>query len=989
VAALASSSHPREAESLPTVSGAPRIVTLVFTDLEKSTNLVTRLGDERSSAILAEHDAAARATLARFNGREIDKSDGFLLLFDRPLDAVWFGLEFHRALRDVSARLGQGLKTRVAIHLGEVRLVETPAEAIARGAKPVEVTGLAKNIAARLMDLALPGQTLMTRAAFDLARRGAVGDDALPAGLAWKAHGAYAFKGIDHEQEVCEVGTPGVDPLVAPASSAKAQRIVEAGEEETLDWRPNVGGEVKRRPGWVLERMLGAGGFGEVWLARHTGTGERRVFKFCFSFRLLRNLKREFTLFRLLRQTLGQRPDIQRLHDVNFDEAPYFLELEYAPGGNLAEWLERQGRAGAPLSLQLELMAQSAEAVQAAHALGILHKDIKPQNILVDDTGAAPRVRLTDFGLGELLDEKTLESHNITSVGLTALEEDNGGGTRAYMSPERLQGAPATVASDVYALGVMLFQLVVGDLQAPLTADSLERIDDKLLRGDIAACVATDPTKRLTTAGELATRLRTLEARRARARLDSFVRIASIVGAMAVVILVAAFIGAERDMREADEKKRLDETIALVEDAAARRLIQVQANAALAQERLAAGHRLVVGLITEFSRLIDRSVSRQNELAQWIRREVTAYATVDDVSSWPNDLVLSQAAQTLELARPFRQLGFLDDAMALTTASAAMAERIATKDRSLAEQRDELRDRAEEFYVLLLAPSNPAEAHRLREERVARDRAAGRVRPTELLNLVVARQRVGDLDGAESLFNETRAILDADAHLYASELASSERVLAGLLLQRGRWADASDAIQTVIDRSIAQGSDPSSPTVLDWKANRAVTLQHSGRLKEAENLAREVVDAWTKLTGPDEAKTLNARVNLASILVDSERAVDAEQDLRAVLSVLGDRAALDSFHAYNAWGILAEALFVQGKYAEALPYATQAVDAQRDVREQARNRAIVGVIQLKLGDRSAARASLTESLGTLERLYGAEHVYAVRARAALKDALSD
>ena len=87
---------------------------------------------------------------------------------------------------------------------------------------------------------------------------------------------------------------------------------------------------------------LGEGGFGEVWLAGHP-SGERRVFKFCFDASRLRGLKREATLFQLLKDELGDRDDIAKVLDWNFDEPPYFLESEYTEGGSLADWGQAAG----------------------------------------------------------------------------------------------------------------------------------------------------------------------------------------------------------------------------------------------------------------------------------------------------------------------------------------------------------------------------------------------------------------------------------------------------------------------------------------------------------------------------------------------------------------------------------------------------------------------------------------------------------------------
>ena len=125
----------------------------------------------------------------------------------------------------------------MGIHLGEVILNENPPADVARGAKPLEVEGLAKPIAARLMSLAEGRQTLITRGIYDMARRSVVGADpesspgskrgiSAARRLRWLAHGSYVFKGIQEPVEVFEVGLDGLAPLARPRDFDKAQRVV-------------------------------------------------------------------------------------------------------------------------------------------------------------------------------------------------------------------------------------------------------------------------------------------------------------------------------------------------------------------------------------------------------------------------------------------------------------------------------------------------------------------------------------------------------------------------------------------------------------------------------------------------------------------------------------------------------------------------------------------------------------------------------------------
>src|SRR5262249_30061355 len=144
---------------------------------------------------------------------------------------------------------------------------------------------------ARVMSLATGGQILMTRAVFDSARQVLKGEDIEGVEpLSWLNHGAYRLKGLEESVEVCEVKEAAQDTGGPPTNSEKAQRAVSAEAEPVLGWRPALNQEV---PGtkWVLERKLGEGGFGEVWLGRHETLKERRVFKFCFRADRVRSLK--------------------------------------------------------------------------------------------------------------------------------------------------------------------------------------------------------------------------------------------------------------------------------------------------------------------------------------------------------------------------------------------------------------------------------------------------------------------------------------------------------------------------------------------------------------------------------------------------------------------------------------------------------------------------------------------------------------------------
>lgn len=276
------------------------------------------------------------------------------------------------------------------------------------------------------------------------------------------------------------------------------------------------GDPVPRREQWVLVERLEGSGSSDVWIAEHSKTRERRVFKFAADAVHLQGLKREITVSRLLRDALGERPDFVRTLEWNLEAPPFFLESEYA-GPNLAQWADEQrGLANVPRAVRLQILVDAARAVAAAHDLGVLHKDLKPGNILMAPTRPAT-VKVADFGSAALSDPSRLQALGITNLGFTTSADKDRSltGTLMYMAPEVLAGQSPSASADVYALGVLLYQMLVGDFRTPLAAGWEAGIDDPILCRDIADAANGDPAKRLHSAAAFAERLSTVDARRA------------------------------------------------------------------------------------------------------------------------------------------------------------------------------------------------------------------------------------------------------------------------------------------------------------------------------------------------------------------------------------------------------------------------------------------------------------------------------------------
>ena len=269
-----------------------------------------------------------------------------------------------------------------------------------------------------------------------------------------------------------------------------------------------AGETVPARPLWRLNRLLAQSPFREVWLASNPKTSESRVFKFARDDHGLHSLKREVALARLLRQ--GGDASVEngfvRILEWNFDSAPFFVEIEYA-GTDLLEWAAAQGGLERiPLETRLGIAAAAARAISAAHSLDVLHKDLKPSNIMVNGAagGFQPEVRIGDLGSASLLAPGQSDSFAITDL---ALASEEGGanaqvlaGTILYAAPEVLAGQPPSRASDVYALGLLLFQLAAASFHRALAPGWEADVPSPELRELIGASAAGNPERRLSAA---------------------------------------------------------------------------------------------------------------------------------------------------------------------------------------------------------------------------------------------------------------------------------------------------------------------------------------------------------------------------------------------------------------------------------------------------------------------------------------------------------
>lgn len=244
-----------------------------------------------------------------------------------------------------------------------------------------------------------------------------------------------------------------------------------------------------------------------VWMAYRPTTKETHVFRLAVDDKERDELAAEVEVFQHLKDHGGPYHGFVQLFDWRLTTKPYFLETEYG-GPNLLLWAESQrAHGGLQQEVCLQIMIDLAEAIAAMHAAGVLHNDLRPSNIFIGPpagSGSRHQVRLGSLRAATLFDDSGAQT-------LPARMQEV---SNVYRAPEVAAGAAPSPASDVYALGILLFQLLCGDFRRPLTSEWEEWIEDAALRQDVAETTVLNPARRLEDAHTLAQRLRTLEERK-------------------------------------------------------------------------------------------------------------------------------------------------------------------------------------------------------------------------------------------------------------------------------------------------------------------------------------------------------------------------------------------------------------------------------------------------------------------------------------------
>jgi non-specific serine/threonine protein kinase/serine/threonine-protein kinase len=674
-----------------------------------------------------------------------------------------------------------------------------------------------------------------------------------------------------------------------------------------------------------LLRKIGEGGMGEVWLAEQAAPLRRQV-----ALKLIKagmDTRQVVARFEAERQALARmdHPAIARVFEAGETPrgAPYFV-MEYVEGERITAYCDRERLSTRD---RLELFMRVCEGVQHAHQKGVIHRDLKPSNVLVAIQDGKPIPKIIDFGVAKATGERLTERTMFTERGVLI-------GTPEYMSPEQadLAGPDTDTRTDVYALGVLLYRLLVGAL--PFDPQDLRQAGfDEILRR-IREVDPPRPSTRIGSMGEAST-----EAAKSR-RTEPGKLASQLRGDLDWITMKAL----EKDRRRrygspaemaADISRHLrDEPILAGPPGAGYRagkfIRRHRAGVAFAALVLIGLAGFAVTMAVQ-ARRIARERNRSERVSEFLTglfrvsdpgeargSSITAREVLDrGVQKIETELSAEpelQAQLMMTMGNVFANLGLYQKAEPLLEKSAA------TRRRLLGEKSEETLASMHNLAYLYNLESRYSDAARIYSQVLAiRRELHGEEHHDTLLTmagLAQAYMQMGRLDEAERVDRRVLEIRRASLGEDHPEAISSLHDLAILTLERRRYPEAEKLYREVLERyGRVLGED--HPSTMATKQNLGIAIRAQGRYEEAEKLFRDTLERERRVLGEDHPMALEVMNQLANLYDDQGRYAEAEaidlQILEKRRRILGD----ENHETLSSYNNLGNIYLMQGRYAEA------------------------------------------------------------------------
>jgi serine/threonine-protein kinase len=650
------------------------------------------------------------------------------------------------------------------------------------------------------------------------------------------------------------------------------------------------------------------------------------------------------TRFLLERRILGslEHPNIARLYDagVGEDGTPFFV-MEYVEGRPIAAWCDERRLT---VRARLALFDQVCDAVQFAHRNLVVHRDLKPANILVSNDGA---VKLLDFGIAKLLATEGDPGTTLTGAGFRAL-------TPEYASPEQLLGEPVSTATDVYALGVLLFELLAGCWPYRPRDRSVLSLERAVLEQDpegastAIARAADSADRREGALGSLVSERRATTPAGLRRQLR---------GDLDNIVLTALRKEPERrypsvqHLRD-DIRRYLERRPVSARPATwgyrARRFVRRHRVGVAAAALVAAS--LVAGLAGTAWQA--RSASRQATRADAVRQFVVELFQVSDPDQSRGDSITARALLDRGVERLDTDLAAQPELRAeMLAVLGGIYQRLGAYDRA--------RPLLEQALALREAQLGPRHADAVRSA----------------ANLASLLFDQGEYPRAESLARRALAARRTGRNPGDTLVAKSMTDLAAILSLQGRHEEAESLYRTGLAIDRARGTPA---LVASDLGNLSVNLWRGGKYAEAIPLAEEALALRRELHGGEHTDVAVSLLNLATILQANGEFDRSEQLLRECLSMR--RKLLGDAHPHvaltlNNLGLL---LRTKGRLEESEQAQREALAIRRaafgdDHLEVAASLNNLGTVLYVRGDRSGAAGHFEQALAIWRRKLGATH----------------